>query len=162
MRTTRLGARRGVVWARRRRHGAQCRVDRRPCRSERLRIELDVPCVVVFDAVQHEAVATGSLFWAMDRTSKDEVANMSLVMCTVYIPEVKVHVPGQPQHTARLPKDGGMPAIPILKNPRPLKKHVRLIAMEDPVVAEVTKADQKRLREERLAEVQAKKVAKTK
>ena len=47
-----------MVWARRRRHGAQCRVDRRPCGSERLRIELDVPCVVVFDAVQHEAVAT--------------------------------------------------------------------------------------------------------
>ena len=111
---------------------------------------------------QHEAIATGSLFWAMDRTSCAEHANMSLVMCTVYIPEVKVTIPGLPQHTTKLPKDGGMPGVPVLKNLRPLKAHVRLIAMDDPVVAETVKADQKRARAERLAEGQAKKMAKAK
>ena len=98
---------------------------------------------------QHEPVATGSLFWAMERTSKAEEANMTLYMANVYIPEIKVTIPGTAQHTAHLKKDGGFPCVPVLKNTKALKMHTRLVALDDPVVAEAADKDRKARYEER-------------
>ena len=101
---------------------------------------------------QHEAVATGSLFWAVERTSKEADANLTLAMCNIYVPEVKVTIPGLPQHTTRLPKEGGFPGIPVLRNARPLKQHTRLIALDDPVVADTAAKDMQKRKDERAAE----------
>ena len=106
---------------------------------------------------QHEPVATGSLFWSVERTSKAAEANLTLHMTNVYIPEIKVTIPGLPQHTTHLKKDGGFPCVPVLRNTKALKEHTRLVALSDPMVAAAAEKEQRERHEERLKEERAKK-----
>jgi len=75
-----------------------------------------------------------------------------MAMCNIYVPEVKVTIPGLPQHTTKLPKEGGFPSILVLRNAGPLKVHTRLIALDDPVVAETAAKDMQKRKDERVAE----------
>ena len=114
---------------------------------------------------QHVPVATGSLFWAIQRTAQASDANLSLATCTLAFPGIKLTIPGQTAHTPKIPK-GMCPGIPILKNMAAVPANTRLVAMHDQLVSaaterEIAKRKADRLdAEEELSKAEASKAAK--
>ena len=109
---------------------------------------------------EHVPVSTGSLFWAIQRTSNAFDANLSLVRCTLTFPEIKLTIPGQTTHNPNIPKST-CPGIPILKNMQTAPAHMRLVTIHDQVVALATEQEIAKRKADRItAEVEHSKTAK--
>ena len=89
---------------------------------------------------QHRAYATGSLFWCITRSQAKNQANLVQQVCEVSMPKVTVNVPGRPlSHTKLAAAD--VPQVNVLTNLALVKKHTRLVAMDDLVVAKAREAE---------------------
>ena len=103
---------------------------------------------------QHEPIATGSLFWAIQRTAKASEANLSLEMYTLAFPQIKLTIPGHAAVSPKVPK-GLCPGIPILKNMQAVPANTRLVALHDPVMALATEREVLKRKAERQATEEA-------
>ena len=83
---------------------------------------------------QHRAYATGSLFWCITRTQEKGKANLVQQSCEVAMPKITVRVPGSGTHTTKLAATD-VPQVHVLTNLALVKKHTRLVALDDTVVA---------------------------
>ena len=90
---------------------------------------------------QHRAYATGSLFWCITRTQEKGKANLVQQSCEVAMPKITVRVPGSgTQHTTKLAA-ADVPQVHVLTNLALVKKHTRLVALDDMVVVKAREAD---------------------
>ena len=84
---------------------------------------------------QHRAYATGSLFWCITRTQEKSKANLVQQSCEVAMPKISVRVPvSGTVHTTKLAATD-VPQVHVLTNLALVKKHTRLVALDDTVVA---------------------------
>ena len=91
---------------------------------------------------QHRAYATGSLFWCITRTQDKAQANLVQQACEVTIPKISVTVPGMGSHQTKLVVTD-IPQVHVLTNLSLVKKHTRLVALDDVVVARAREAEKK-------------------
>ena len=91
--------------------------------------------------------ASGTLFWAISRTSDRAEANLQLAMTTVSAPEVNVQIPGLAKKKHSFTKNT-FPQIPILVNKKAIPIHTKLLAMEDTVIVRHRNEEIKRKRED--------------
>ena len=89
---------------------------------------------------QHRAYATGSLFWCITRTQDKSKANLVQQACEVSMPKVTVNVPGVALSHTKLTA-AEVPQVNVLTNVSLVKKHTRLVAMDDVVVAKAREAE---------------------
>ena len=101
------------------------------------------------DPHNHVPKTTGSLFWAIERTSTAKDANLSLAWTSVQIPEVRIQVPGEKATKTSFGKDK-LPSIPILRNTRDVPANTRLLAMNDCVVVKATEEEAEKRKVERI------------
>ena len=101
------------------------------------------------DPHNHVPKTTGSLFWAIERTSTAKDANLSLAWTSVQIPEVNINVPGEKVTRKSFGKDK-FPSIPILRNTRAVPANTRLVAMNDCVVVKATDEEAEKRKSERI------------
>ena len=101
------------------------------------------------DPHNHVPKTTGSLFWAIERTSTAKDANLSLAWTSVQIPEVRIQVPGEKATKKSFGKDK-LPSIPILRNTRDVPANTRLLAMNDCVVVKATEEEAEKRKVERI------------
>ena len=97
---------------------------------------------------QHRAYATGSLFWCITKTQDKSKANLTQQSCEVSLPKVRVVVPGKEVKHVSLAANE-MPQVHVLTNLALVKKHTRLVALDDVVVARAREHEKKSLAEER-------------
>ena len=91
------------------------------------------------DEHKHVPLAKGSLFWVCDRTAETGNANMFLEFCFV-TGELNVAIPGFEKAVVKWKKDA-IPGIPLLMNKTIVKKHTKLVALDDPVLARIREED---------------------
>ena len=104
---------------------------------------------------QHRAYATGSLFWCITRTQEKPQANLVQQPCEVSMPKVTVKVPGLIlSHTSLAVAE--VPQVNVLTNLAQVKKHTRLVALDDMVVAKAREAEKTREAQKRKDEEKAK------
>ena len=90
----------------------------------------------------HVPLATGSLFWAIDRTLVKGDANLFLDWCHMTNRHaVELTVYGE-KHNVNM-KKGDFPGVPILVNKEIVKKYTRLVAMDDTTLVRAREEDQK-------------------
>ena len=110
---------------------------------------------------QHRAYATGSLYWCITKTQDKSKANLTQQPCEVSLPKVTVSVPGKQVKHAKL-LAGDLPQVHVLTNLALVKKHTRLVALDDVVVAKAREHEKKSLAEEREKEQKRAREAKAK
>ena len=71
---------------------------------------------------------------------------MFLEFCNV-TGELKVELPGYEKHTVKWKKDD-VPGIPVLTNKAPVKKHTRLVALDDLQLHRIREEDLKKKKDE--------------
>ena len=101
------------------------------------------------DPHNHVPKTTGSLFWAIERTSTAKDANLSLAWTSVQIPEVNINVPGEKVARKSFGKDK-FPSIPILRNTRAVPANTRLVAINDCVAVKATDEEAEKRKSERI------------
>ena len=85
-----------------------------------------------------------ALFWVVQRASASEKAEMKLVNMELVYTKLTVDASFQiGDETVEVKKDGAdkSPCIPILVNPKAIKKHTRLLAKEDADLKKLTEQD---------------------